>query len=421
MEILNDMEKKLVEELGLEERVAAVPGVKPDPNAVSVEKRKMKAPAVIRGEFGDRPLSFARVVRAIYTKDWNEAKLENHIHTILEDEVGYRAQHGGRLVPLNAQFLEQYPKLKELGLSELMRVRAQGEDVLTSGGYLIKPEISDDVIELMRAQAVVEKAGAQVLDMPPGGQLDIPRITEGPRIFHVGEFEEIGEGEIKFGVLQLRSKYGGGLVAVSNRSLRHTEGLMEKFIRSELASALQLAQDYDFIAGAGTTAVPRGIINWPDIQTKDINGPITAEDLLRAEAKLLGANAFGPFAWIGNAQVLNAIRQLRGGALDSNDNPNYSVGPFLFVRDLVNGDLRNTVLGYPFYIANHIPTTAGKTYLILGQFDKAIIAREPVVEIAASEHVAFKQDMTVFKALLGYDFGLAQEAAFVNITRIAVS
>ncbi len=419
-EQLTQEEIAIAEEIGLEPvRKAVIPGVKEDPNKV-----KPAAPAVIHGEFVDRPYLVTRVVRALYDNTWENAKIEKRVHELLQDKLGYASREGGRFIPLNVKFLENaVPQLRSLGLNEMMRIqkRAQGEDNLSSGGFLIDSETSDDIIELMRARAVVEAAGAQVLNMPPGGQLDIPKLVEGSTTYHVGEFEQIGEGALKFGMLGLRAKYLGVLVPASNRALRHSEGLLEGFIRREIAEALQLAKDYDCLLGAGGTNIPLGIVNWPDVQDNDINAAITAEDILDIEEMALSENATGPFTFIGNTKVRNKIRQLRSGTLRSDNTPDYTTGQFVFIRDLVEGETRDTLLGHQFLVSTQIPTDSNnKTTLIFGQFNKAIIAQEPVLEIAVSEHVGFKSDMTYFKAILGFDFGITNEKAFVVSRRIVV-
>jgi HK97 family phage major capsid protein len=426
-ETFTEEEIKLARELGLENfdekprRKVGVPGVYSDPN------REVPAtpPKVIYGESAltSRGYSVHRMVNAIRERDWRYAKVESEVHEALE-RIGYRAQHGGRLIPLDVRFLANLPEFQKLGLDELwaagVETRAQGEDDLTKGGFLLAPE-RGDIIELMRAQAVVEQAGATVVTMPPGGQLEFPKVTGGGTAYWVGENAAITQSEVGFGLLQLRSKFVGALMAASNRSLRHSEGLLEEVMRKDLATILALKQDLAFLQGAGTTTEPKGIINWSGVVTYDKAGAaLVAEDILNVEELVEANNGKPPFAWIFNTKVKNQVRKLRAGALKSDDSPDYTVGPFLFVADLVAGEKRNLLNGYPTFVSTQIPVTDGTTYAVFGMFSEAIIAREPVLEIAASEHASFAQDMTQFKAILGVDFGLRTENVFVYIENIAV-
>jgi HK97 family phage major capsid protein len=426
-ETFTEEEIKLARELGLENfdekprRKVGVPGVYSDPN------REVPAapPKVIYGESAltSRGYSVHRMVNAIRERDWRYAKVENEVHEILE-RIGYRAQHGGRLIPLDVRFLASLPEFQKLGLDELwaagVETRAQGESDLTKGGFLLAPE-RGDIIELMRAQAVVEQAGATVVTMPPSGQLDFPKVTSGGTGYWVGEGLTIPESEMGFGLLQLRSKFVAVLMAASNRSLRHSEGLLEDIMRKDMAAVLALKQDLAFLQGAGTATEPKGIINWSGVVPYDkASAALVAEDILNVEELVEANNGKPPFAWIFNTKVKNQVRKLRAGALKSDNSPDYTVGPFLFVADLVAGEKRNLLNGYPTFVSTQIPVTDGKTYAVFGMFSEAIIAREPVLEIAASEHAGFAQDMTQFKAILGVDFGLRTENVFVHIKNIAV-
>jgi hypothetical protein len=144
-ETFTEEEIKLARELGLENfdekprRKVGVPGVYSDPN------REVPAapPKVIYGESAltSRGYSVHRMVNAIRERDWRYAKVESEVHEILE-RIGYRAQHGGRLIPLDVRFLANLPEFQKLGLDELwaagVETRAQGESDLTKGGYLAR-------------------------------------------------------------------------------------------------------------------------------------------------------------------------------------------------------------------------------------------------------------------------------------------
>lgn len=444
-QILTAEEQVLADDLELERpvRKAAVTGTQKPIDKPIDGKRTAN---VIRGELvGSRGFSVARMVNAIYAKNWNEAKLENEVHEVLRS-LGYKTRERGRLIPTDSRYLVRvHPEFARIGLDEAMaegyepsetmakkilrynalRERsiqfAMGQNVLADGGFLISPEVSADIITLMRANAVMEAAGARVVTLPDSGELDIPKQTGGGTGYHVGEFEALTESQLKFGLLQLRAKYAAVLMAASNRSLQHSEGVLESLLREDMAATLQLTQDLAMIQAVGSTSTPRGLINWPDIQKDNINGAIKAEDLIEIEEKAMSKNARGPFAWIFNTKVRSKIRQLRSGMLKSDDTPDYTTGSFVFMRELVDGDFRDTLLGYPVHISTQIPVSTGnKTYLVFGQFSEAIIGREPVMEIAASEHVGFLNDVTYFKAISGYDFGLRTEDVFVYAYNIAV-
>ncbi len=68
--------------------------------------------------------------------------------------------------------------------------RALAASIGNAGGFLVPPDMSEEVIELLRPASVVMSLGPRILQMPRG-QMMVPRITGGATANYVGENQPI--------------------------------------------------------------------------------------------------------------------------------------------------------------------------------------------------------------------------------------
>jgi hypothetical protein len=116
------------------------------------------------------------------------------------------------------------------------------------------------MIDLLRNQAVLMKAGAQTVPLGPTGRAIYPRQAAASTAAYVGEGATIAQTDIKTGSLVLSAKRCATLVKMSNDLIRYSSPAGEALVRADLAKTLALTIDKYGLEGTGGEAgTPLGI------------------------------------------------------------------------------------------------------------------------------------------------------------------
>ncbi|VTS05297.1 phage major capsid protein [Tuwongella immobilis] len=392
------------------------------------------------------PYSYANIYRAIAEKDWSHAKGERLVHEDLVAAGFALPQNGGILVPLDPYAIEQTsPGLKglvakmALGAAAYEAAAKKGAKALsafgddTTGGALVMPQMANSIIELMRPQVVVERAGAQTITLPPSGQLVMARQTTDPSFTWIGgENKTIADSEPNLGNLILSAKRAAGLVVMSNDSLRYTNPSIEVIVRNSLAARGAIFEDKAFLEGAGSSFEPRGIINHTGItphtaNTVGANGnTFSFEDPAVMISKVFAANdPTGPTAFIMRPELFAALSNRRADSVTAGDGKGASLF-WLTMGDLAKG-LPDRLRNVPVLQSTQISNTRVKgtgttlTYTLLGNFRHALIARYGVMEMAMDQSGNyFANDQTAIRCIMRVDFALTQEKPFVFCDQLLI-
>ena len=385
--------------------------------------------------------SMANVFRAFSEKSWEYAKLEYSIHQQLLKE-GYSPPNKGILVPSDPRAIEnECPRMK--GLKEQMQLEgdsidpdnlrrlvherrkdlaAFGSDLL--GGALVMPVLDNSIIELLRPLVVTERAGAQVMQLPPSGQISIAKQTTDPTFSWLGENTEIAKSDPGFGNIILSSKKAAGRVVMSADSVRFTNPGLEMITRNQLARRGAIFEDQAYIQGTGSSFQPRGITEYAGIVTHTATVTGTHGDTFSFEdpqlmiGKILANNdPEGPTGWLLHPTLQAGLLNRRADAVTAADGK----GVPLFwanAADMEKGT-PGKLRGVPMFPTTSMATDRVKgsgttlTRIILGNFRHAVIARSGVMELAMAQDGAyFDYDQIGLRAIFRVDFALLQEGVF---------
>ncbi|MEM1344344.1 MAG: phage major capsid protein [Pseudomonadota bacterium] len=302
--------------------------------------------------------------------------------------------------------------------------KALGSSTAGAGGFLVPEEFSNDIIELLRAKAVVFMAGPEV--MPMNGTMLLPKITTGANGQYIGENTNAPKEEQTFGQLRLTSKKLASLVPISNDLIRNSAASADRMVRDDMVAGLAVTADAALLRDQGTGAAPKGFRFWAP------KGNITASN---------GTNA---------TQVELDIQQLVGGLQDNNIpmiRPAWFMAPrshrFLYNLRDANGNLiypelrqitdaapMGMLYGFPVFATTNIPTNlnGNQSEIYLVDMAQVVIGEETGVEIMVSDTAAyhdgtgvvaaFSQDQTVIRAIMRHDMVLRHEAAVAVKTGI---
>lgn len=322
------------------------------------------------GEISGRSgFSFGRFFQAIATRDWSKAPLER---------------------------------------------KALGEGTGSAGGYLVPEQYLGEVKDRITAQAIVRRAGATVYPMATD-TLNVPKVTGGATAYWVGENAQITASDETFGQLQLVAKLLAAMVKVSNQLLSDASPSAEAAIRRDIAKVISLAEDNAFITGTGTGNQPTGIVNTTGVNeaTLGANGATPTFDNIYDALYQVESNNGLASAWIMHPRTKNTLRKIK----DSQGHYIYNVAPSVKEPD--------TLVGLPVFLTTQILTnfTVGTSndcsYIIVGQFDEAIIGERAGLEFSTDQSgTAFEYYQTWIRAIARLDFGLRTPGVFCKMTGV---
>lgn len=303
----------------------------------------------------------------------------------------------------------------------------------TAGGFLVPQQWMPDILGLLRASAVVRRAGGR--EIPFNKLMNQTSISTGASASYTGENLRITPSDMTFAEAPLLSpKNLTALVPVSNYLLADAEGA-DGIIRADMTDVMVLAEDFYFLRGDGTSGAPIGLRNKVGVTEDPLTVPTdgiepTISQLRAIKAYYRNNNAGAVrLAWFFNPAFLGYLE----GLTDAD-------GHFLLDTNLlrINEDNASGVLdGTPFYTTTQIPVnlTVGAsnnaTDVMLVNMAETIIGNNQSLEIAVSDQAswtsdgtnwnsAFQQNQTLFRAVLRHDIAHRRPAQIVVQTGVLV-
>lgn len=423
-----------------------------------------RGPAVHTGESANtsRPYSLMRLCVALRKKadhvpNWQEnAKVELALSERLQKAYnGIGISNGGCLVPLGADLMPTEDSemadgtvlpglpvalvkecrdvmensLAGFDMDELKWLAQHGRqklakdlsaNVATAGGTLIAFPSQGELIELLRSMSVMNKVGAQEIDLPPQGSIRFPRITSGITIAAYSEGQTITESTPGTSALLLQAKAYAGLVDIPEELMKFSTSVsVEAWLRTEFALDMNTQTDRDMIYGGGGTAM-QGILNFSGLTSVTASTVATdgntlgPEDPIRLFAAVADANA--PV----DRGFFYAMTNTLWGGLITRKN---SQGAFMFSfasNQIGGGRAANSLNGNPVIGSTNIPTNRVKgagtnlTLLLGGVGSEWVIGRAGVIDIVVTNSDAskFQQRISTMRGTQYMDAGPRHEESF---------
>jgi HK97 family phage major capsid protein len=288
--------------------------------------------------------------------------------------------------------------------AEELRALAEGS---TPGSYLVPTPLAGYIIDLIRNQAAVMKAGAMTIPMETQ-TLKIARLAADVTSAWKAESAAMTYSDANFNVVTFTANT---LVAGSKLSIEMVEDAinLDDILGQSITKSLALALDYAALYGSGSSSQPTGIKNQTGVTltTLATNGYTLANFSKYSSGitTLLDNNFNGPFG------IIHAART--AGELDN-------------LVDTLGQPMRqpDSVAAAKKFVSNQIPTNltvgSGTTCsdAFIGQWDQCLIgARQSMVmeisRVAAdSTGSAFSNAQVWIRAYLRADVQLAHPLAF---------
>jgi HK97 family phage major capsid protein len=298
--------------------------------------------------------------------------------------------------------------------------KAMGAATGSAGGFLVPESYSSEIIELLRNQAIVRRAGAMTMPLI-NGNLSVPKLTAGSTASYIGENSNISSSQPSMGQIRMTARTLAALVPISNQLIRFSSPQADSVVRDDLVSGLAVTEDAAFLRDQGLGAAPKGIRYWANsanvFATAGTSAANVETDLKGAINKLESNNVrmIRP-VWFLSPRTKNALWVLR----DANGN--------LVFPEIRDGNL----WGYPVFVSNNVPTNLGggaESEIYLVDMADAVIAEDQSIVIDVSDTAAyhdgsnviaaFSQDQTVVRAIMRHDFAMRHDYSAAVVTGVA--
>lgn len=293
----------------------------------------------------------------------------------------------------------------------------------TAGGFLIAPEFSIDIIELLRPMVVIRRMGPMVVPMTQG-TLTIPKITAGSTASYIGESQNAPKTQPVFGNIVLTYKKLSALVPISNDLLRQSGASgtsADTIVRNDVVRAMAQREDAAFIRDDGTAATPRGLRHWaPAANVLVVTGTDTLPDIIDNLGRMIQTlkDANVPMTrpgWMFAPRTERRLMTIQN-----------AIGAYVFRDEMLGGKL----WGIPYATTTQIPTnlSTDQSEVYLVDFDDVVIGESTSLIVAVSTEAAyddngtlrsaFSLDQTVMRVIAEHDFAVRRDVAVVVLTAV---
>lgn len=135
-----------------------------------------------------------------------------------------------------------------------------------SGGYLADHSQASFIVDRLRQQSVMLRAGVQVFTMT-GASLSIPVISQDPSTSWRGEGQALDTGDPQFRRVLATARKLVAYCVASREAVEDTSPLVGEVLSAQMTKALAEGLDYAMLEGAGAGNQPLGLRETPGIET----------------------------------------------------------------------------------------------------------------------------------------------------------
>jgi HK97 family phage major capsid protein len=139
-----------------------------------------------------------------------------------------------------------------------------------NGGYVTKHEVSQQILEPLRASLVLEQAGMSVIMLPDSASISIPKMTGTPEAYWGTDgpnASSVTETDAQFGMLTLNPKPLVSRYKIAKRMINTLFPGAQQMIQNQLVTSMRLKLEKAALIGSGALesgdagASPRGLLN----------------------------------------------------------------------------------------------------------------------------------------------------------------
>lgn len=293
--------------------------------------------------------------------------------------------------------------------------KAMGINPDTAGGYLVAPEHSTQIIELLRSDSVVLPLCRH--QPMASNELEVPSLTGGATVRWGAENAQIQSDDGSTGQKLLVAKKMTVMLKVSNELIEDSDPSIDAILREDIARAAAAETDRVILRGTGQASEPQGML-YSNATATALNAALTYATLNAATYRVMVENVAQtpPLQWVLHPRELTNLRELEDTA-----------GNLIWVAGGAPGTIANanpgTLLGYPVNWTTQInidTTDNNETTAYYGQWNDVLVGMRKTLEIMASQEAgdAFEYDQTWIRAVARMDVVLRHDESIEVLTDI---
>lgn len=295
-----------------------------------------------------------------------------------------------------------YLRAMVLGAKTEAERRALSEGTDSAGGYTVPEVLSSRLIDLMRARAVVMKAGAVTVPLTSDTN-HIAKVATDPVPAWRAEAAAVAESGPTFARVTFTPRSLAVLVKVSRELLEDSLNL-ETALPQIIAASMATELDRVAMFGTGTAPQPKGIVNFSGVQTIAHGAALTSyAPLISARTKVKTANHPDVSAYIMSPRDEGTF----AGLVDGQDQP-LNKPP--------------AIANIPFLDTTAVPVDGGvgtnESTIIAGDFSRLMIGMRSQIRIEILKERYADTGQFAFIAFMRADVAAEYENAFCTITGI---
>ncbi len=349
-----------------------------------------------KNAYGNRPVSMGKIIRALATKDWKEAKYEEEI-------------------------------VNERWTAPDGQVRTLNTTTVGAGGAFVPPEyLPDQFVDLLRNRMVCEQLGADVWRGLTGSPVTFPRQINSATAYWVEETHLKTESDPEFERVSMQPNCVAAITPMSNLLVMQANPSIEQKVQEDLTAVVGRAIDLAALQGTGGVQ-PLGIINTPGVGTYTLVGDIgagatpVAADINGIEYTFDLSNDPGDrMGWTFHSRTKNTLKGLR-----TDSGAGVGTGEFFRWRDELGTNPRTppTLDGMSALYTNAIPINLVKgasvncSYIVFGNWDNLIIGYWGGLNISVNTQADsyWKYNIMGIKVETYVDVAVKHPAAFIYV------
>lgn len=297
----------------------------------------------------------------------------------------------------------------------------------TAGGYLIPPEVTNEVGDMAIANMPLMTMGVNPI-RGLVGELPIPRKTGRCPAYWVGENEAPTGGQVAYGETTLRPKKAAAFTKQSNRLIYQSRGVSDRLIKQDIADSMALHIESGLLNGTGSDKQPLGILNQKNVTTFTSSGVALSSARFRIDhaSKMLMnldvANEFKPGGAYGLLTRPEVVWGMKRERVTQYNGQAASAGaPIMAMNLLMTNEMLSSQIGIKIATTSLFPKDSGAstTQVLIGDFKQFYIGfwRDFVLKVSdvagdGSTGSAFLQDQMYIVAFQEVDCAVMRGTAF---------
>lgn len=302
-------------------------------------------------------------------------------------------------------------------MAEAVEGKAMTEGTAEDGGFLVPPEVSNELITAREANGILRSLFSSTSISVD--ELQFVRQDNGLAVAWTAEQAEKIQSELKFSGFSARVFTAAGLAVASNQLLADAKWSVDQMINRELAKRFVWLEEIAFLNGDGENQ-PLGLRHTPGVGSIPVKGTDIGDQLDAVTDAITNiyTNFYGPPSAIvmhprrwatfvkarteegAGAYLIGAGSNVYGR--NANDPlPGYGSGPLP----------RGSIYGVPVFTTPSVPTDLGdaenEDCIFVGDFSQGLVLDRQGITTDRSEHVYFTTNQTIFRSeeRLGFTAG----------------